>query len=50
MGRKLIHVIEDLDLVDEIFLEEDGTYLHNIFYKDNPSDSLVNRENDPEDE
>ena len=48
MPKKLLEVIADEDMVDEIYLEEDGTYLHNIFYKDDPSVSLMSRERNDE--
>lgn len=34
MPRKLIDVIEHKDMVDEVYLEEDGTYFHDIYYKE----------------
>ena len=42
MPRKLIDVVEYHDMVDEIYLEEDGTYSHHIYYKEggpDPADS-----------
>ena len=34
MSRQLVDVVEYLDMVDEIYLEEDGTYFHDIYYKE----------------
>ena len=34
MPRKLFDVVEDGELVDEIYQEEDGTFFHNIYYKE----------------
>ena len=39
MSRQLIDVVEYLDMVDEIYLEEDGTYFHDIYYKEDKPDS-----------
>ncbi len=42
MPRKLIDVVEYHDMVDEIYLEEDGTYFHHIYYREDgpdPADS-----------
>lgn len=34
MPRQLVDLVEYLDMVDEIYLEEDGTYFHDIYYKE----------------
>ena len=42
MPGKLIDVVEYLDMVDEIYLEEDGTYFHHVCYREGgpePADS-----------
>ena len=39
MPRQLIDVVEYLDMVDEVYLEEDGTYFHDIYYKEDRQDS-----------
>ena len=31
MPRELIDVIKHKDMVDEVYLEEDGTYFHDIY-------------------
>ena len=42
MPRKMIDVIEHKDMVDEVYLEEDGTYFHDIYYKeDKPESSSI---------
>ena len=42
MPRQLIDVVEYLDMVDEIYLEEDGTYFHDIYYKEDGLDPSGN--------
>ena len=42
MPRLLIDVVEYLDMVDEVYLEEDGTYFHDIYYKKDKPDSSGN--------
>lgn len=42
MLRQLINVVEYLDMVDEVYLEEDGTYFHDIYYKEDKPDSSGN--------
>lgn len=42
MPRQLIDVVEQKDMVDEVYLEEDGTYFHDIYYKENGPDSNGN--------
>lgn len=39
MPKKLIDVIEHKDMVDEVYLEEDRTYFHDIYYKEDKPDS-----------
>ena len=39
MARQLVDVVEYLDMVDEIYLEEDGTYFHDIYYKEDKQSS-----------
>ncbi len=34
MQGKLIEVVEYGNMVDEVYLEEDGSYFHNIYYKE----------------
>ena len=41
MSRKLVDVVEYLDMVDEIYLEDDGTYFHDVFYKENRGEPSV---------
>lgn len=42
MPRQLVDVVEYLDMVDEVYLEEDGTYFHDIYYKEDKPDSSGN--------
>lgn len=42
MPRQLVDVVEYLDMVDEVYLEEDGTYFHDIYYKEDGPDSNGN--------
>ena len=39
MPRKLIEVVEHEGMIDEIYQEEDGTYFHDIRYKDDETSS-----------
>ena len=43
MSRQLIDVVEYLDMVDEIYLEEDGTYFHDIYYKEDNKDPKMQK-------
>lgn len=38
MPRKFLETIDDGDLVDDVYLEDDGTYFHDIHYKDDEPD------------
>ncbi len=38
----ILHVVEYLDMVDEVYLEEDGTYFHDVYYKEDGPDSNDN--------
>ena len=42
MPRQLVDVVEYLDMVDKIYLEEDRTYFHDIYYKEDGPDSNGN--------
>ncbi len=42
MPRQLVDVVEYLDMVDEVYLEEDGTYFHDVYYQEDGPDSNDN--------